>query len=118
MGKPQILEEESMTMTELKSELSKIKKRDGELSFRAGKAEEYLDNFSLLKEKNANELFEKIEKLKIPRFKKEYTDKLIDVLPRNDDEIKMVLSAYPFTITNENVKKLAKVLKDYSQEKK
>ncbi len=118
MVKPQVLEEESITMSELKEELKNIKKRDTELSFRAGKTEEYLDNFHLLKEKEAKDLFEKINKLNIPRFKKEYIDKLIDIIPRNDDEIKMVLSGYPLTITNENVKKIAKVIDDFLPEKK
>jgi DNA-directed RNA polymerase subunit F len=113
MGKPQVLGEESISMVELKAELKDIKKRDGELSFRAAKTEEYLDSFHMLKEKEAKDLFESIDKLKIPRFRKNYVDKIIDVLPRNAEELKMVLSAYPLTITNENISKIMKCIEEY-----
>lgn len=117
MGKPQVLEEESMTMSELKSELKKIKKRDEELSYRAGKTEEYLDSFSTIKDKEATELFEKIDKLKIPRMKKQYIDKLIDIMPLSTDEVSMVLSAYPFTVTKDNVTKIAKAVEGFLPKK-
>lgn len=118
MSKPQVLEEESITMTELKAVLKKIKKRDEELSYRAGKTAEYLDHFQTLTQKDAKALYDKLDKLNIPRMKKPYIDKLIDILPRDEDEVSMVLSAYPFTITKENVKKIVKVLDDFLPEKK
>lgn len=118
MVSPKIIEEESITMSELKDALHKIKKRDEELGFRAGKTEEYLESFQLLKEKEAKELFAKIEKLNIPRFKKEYIDKMVDLLPESGDDVKMILQGYPLTITKENCDKIAKVIKGFLPEKK
>ncbi|RJQ16917.1 hypothetical protein C4573_02545 [Candidatus Woesearchaeota archaeon] len=116
--KPEVLEEQSISMAELKEALKAIKKRDEELSFRATKTEEYLDNFHILKVKEAEELAEAIDKLKIPRFKKEYVDKIVDILPRNDEELKLLLSAYPLTITSENIKKIMKIVEEYLPKKK
>ena len=113
-----VLNEESISMSELRGSLKKIKKRDEELGFRANKAEEYLDSLSLLKEKETKELFAKIEKLKIPRFRTEYIFKIVDLLPTSPEEVKMILQGYPLTITAENVAKVAKVVKEYLPEKK
>jgi len=118
MSDIQVLEEESLSMSEIRAALKKIKKRDEELGFRANKAEEYLDSFSLLKEKEVEELFAKLDKLDIPRFKPMYIHKLIDLLPTTPEEVKMVLQGYPLTISAENIGKIAKVLKDVVSEKK
>ena len=50
-----ILNEEPMSMAELKEELDKIKKRDKELNFRANRTEEYLQHFDI--PKNSKELY-------------------------------------------------------------
>ena len=42
MTKPEVIEKSSMSMAALREELAKIKKRDGELSFRGNKTEEYV----------------------------------------------------------------------------
>jgi len=105
-------------MSELKESLKNIKKRDGELSFRATKTEEYLDSFSLLKEKEAKDLVESIEKLKIPRFKKEYVLKIVDLLPATSEDVKLILQGYPLSISDENVHAIAKVVKEFLPEKK
>ena len=59
-----VLNQTPMNMIELAEELKKIKKREGELSFRSNKTEEYLHQFVHLKLKDAKELYKAIEKLK------------------------------------------------------
>ncbi|MBN2421170.1 hypothetical protein JXB27_02730, partial [Candidatus Woesearchaeota archaeon] len=98
---------------DLQKELKSIKKRDTELGFRAQKTDEYLQKFAKLDEKKAAELKKKIEELNIPRLREEHISKLIDILPADAEEVRMVLSAYATTVTNENLVKLADVIKDY-----
>ena len=43
MAKPQILSEEPISMSELKSKLEELKKQDSELNFRATKTDDYLN---------------------------------------------------------------------------
>jgi DNA-directed RNA polymerase subunit F len=115
MTKPGIIEEKPITMAELKDELKKIKKRDEELNFRAEKTQEYLDIFVTLKDKEAKELFKKVEALEIPRLKPEHIVKLIDILPASPDEVKLVLQGYTITVTKENLKRVADAIKEYAE---
>jgi len=106
-----ILSQTPMNMVELAEEIKKIKKREGELNFRANKTEEYLNYFVNLKKEDAEELYKAIEKLKIPRIRDQHIHKLIDILPATETDVKNVLSAYPITINKENLKKIAAVIK-------
>lgn len=108
-----IISEKPITMAELKQDIQKIKERDKELNFRAQKTEEYLNMFVDISPEKAKELGEKIEKLNIPRFKHEHIAKIIDTMPQSADELKSVLSAYPLTVTNENLKKIADIVSHY-----
>ena len=115
MTNPETITEEPITMAELKEELSKIKKRDEALNFRAEKTEEYLNQFAVLKEKQAKELFKKIESLDVPRLKPEHIVKLIDILPTTQDEVKLVLQGYTITVTKENVKRIADAIQEFTK---
>lgn len=114
----EILNEKPMTMVELKDTLKKIKKRDEELNFRATKVEDYLNQFVVLKPKEADELSKKIEDLKVPRLKEEIVIKIIDILPDTVEELKAIAQNYNLTITKENMEKIIKVVKDFIPEKK
>ncbi|MFH1505442.1 MAG: hypothetical protein ABIE94_00420 [archaeon] len=118
MSKPEILSKEPINMIELKEELKRIKKRDSELSFRGNKTEEYLNQFADLKAKEAKELVEKMEKLNIPRLKDNMIHKIIDILPRTESELKLILQGYTLTITGDNLKKIMAALKNYLPKKR
>ena len=109
--------EQAITMSELKSELAKIKKRDQELNFRAQKTEEYLTQFSLLSKKDVDELTKKLNDLAIPRLKIEHIVKIIDVLPDNSEEVKVVLQGTTVSVTKENLKRIADVVSEYKPKK-
>ena len=113
MGNPKIIEETPISMAEMKNELSKIKKRDSELNYRSNKTEDYLKQFTLVNNKTAKEISEKLDGLAIPRLKEIHIKKLIDIMPTTPEEVKAVLEAYPITITNENMKKIAKAISDF-----
>jgi len=117
MARPEVLKETPISIVELKEEIEKIKKRDGELNFRANKTEEYLNQFVSFPLKKAEELKEKLEKLSIPRLKDEHMIKIIDLMPTNTEVLKVLLQAYTVTVTQENLKKIVGVVQEYASEK-
>jgi DNA-directed RNA polymerase subunit F len=117
MANIDILKKKSMNLASLRDELATIKKRDNELSFRAQKTEEYVTEFHLLKPKQADELYAKIEKLEVPRLKDVHINKIIDMMPKNQAELKVVLQGYAVPVTNENLKKIVELVAEYGSEK-
>ncbi|MBU0667007.1 MAG: hypothetical protein ABIC91_04445 [Nanoarchaeota archaeon] len=118
MVKPEIIEKNPINIVELKEELKAIKKRDEELTFRAGKTEDYLNDFSRLSKKEATELVDKLKALDIARLKDEFIHKIIDLMPRTVPELKVILQGYSLTINNENLKKIMDVVTVYHPKKK
>lgn len=108
MAENKIINEVPISMSELKDELTKIKKRDKELNFRAGKTEEYINQ--VITPKKADELYKAIEKLDVPRLKEQYIKKIVDIVPRTVKDLKIVLQGYTLTINNENAKKIVDVI--------
>ena len=110
MNKPQIIQEHAISLVEVKDELAKIKKRDGELNFRANKTEDYLNTIVKISPKKANDLYKALEDLQIPRLKDSHLKKMVDILPKTLKEVKVVLQAYTLTVSNENMQKIADVV--------
>jgi len=113
MSKPEILEKRPVNIVEVRETLKKIKKRDDELNFRAARTEIYLNEVVKLKPKEAKELVQKLEGLNIPRLKPEFIHKIVDILPQNDKHLKVVLQGYTLTVSQDNQKKIMKVVQDY-----
>jgi len=112
MVKPEIIEETSINVIEVKAELAKIKKRDGELTYRGNKTEEFLNQFATLSQKDAKTLYEKLEGLNVSRIRDIHINKIIDILPRSIEELKVVLQGYSITVKEDNLKKIIAVMDD------
>jgi DNA-directed RNA polymerase subunit F len=117
MTKPKLISEEPMSMSDVKDKLADIKKRDKELNFRANKTEEYLNQFVELSDKQAKELKEKLAGLKITRLRDTHMIKLMDVMPTTPNEIKTVLQGYTMTLSAEDLKRIADLIKEYASKK-
>ncbi|MFT7615294.1 MAG: DNA-directed RNA polymerase subunit F [Candidatus Woesearchaeota archaeon] len=113
MSNPIILSETSLNVVEVKKEIASIKKRDEELGLRSQRCEEYINQFAKLTQKAASEIKEKITSMEVPRMKEEYVNKLIDIMPVNEEDIKVVLSGYGVTVNKDNLKKINDVLDDF-----
>ncbi len=114
MTKPEILEQSPMNMAQVKDELGKIEKRDGELNFRAQKTVEHLKQLSILSKTKAAELEKKLTELAIPRMKDIHIHKIIDMLPTSVEDLKVILQGYTLTIKADNQKKIVELVKDYA----
>ena len=115
MSQAQVITETPINMVQLKKELDKVKKRDEELNFRAQRTDEYLAQFVTLKPKEADELTKKIEELKIPRLKPEHIMKILDILPITGEEVKILLQGYTITVSKDNMKRVADVVKAFKK---
>lgn len=114
MANVKILKEQPISMAEVKDELSKIEKKAGELNYRANKTNAFLQDFVKLSMPKAKELAEKIHGLNIPRLREEHIIKIVDTMPKYAEEVKALLSGYTLTVTNENAKKIADMVKEFA----
>ena len=108
---PKVIEQSPISMTNLKIEIEKIKKRNKEPSIRVTKVEDYLNAMMPLTAAKEKQLIAAIKKLNIPRIKDDHIVKIADTLPKTIDDLKLVMQGYVISISNENMKKIVEVLK-------
>ncbi|MBN2880464.1 hypothetical protein JXM83_00265 [Candidatus Woesearchaeota archaeon] len=111
MAKPDIIEMNPISSSEMKDELKKIQKRDGELNFRANKAMEYLDQFKTLKKSDAKSLISEIESMGISRIRLEHIVKIVDLLPQSVEDLKMLMGGYNVTLPKESMEQIIDAVK-------
>ena len=106
-----IIAENPISTYELKAELEKIKKRDKELNFRAARTEEYLNQIA--PPSKVSGLYEKLVKLGVPRLKESHMKKIIDIMPKTVNDLKVVLQGYTVSVSSENVKKIVDTINKF-----
>lgn len=110
-----VLSESPTNASSVKQVLEGIQSHDKELTFRAQRTLEHLDSISVIAPKKAKELEQALAKLEIPRMKEQHIHKLIDVLPKSQDDVKLMLQGYALTVTNENCKKIADTIAEVAK---
>lgn len=116
--RPDVIKETAISISEAKAILDAAKERDGELGYRAAKTMEYLQEFAQVSDKKSKEVYGKVDALGIPRMKEPQINKLLDVWPKNGDDVKMVLSAFMITLKDDQVKKIVSIFDEASPVKK
>jgi DNA-directed RNA polymerase subunit F len=114
----EIIKKTPINIVEVKSELDNIKKDFEELNFRTEKLEDYLNRFVHLTPKQAKDLYEKLVSLNIPRLKDQHMHKIIDILPKNIDDVKLILQSFVINVNKDNSLKIVKTVKDFLPTKK
>ncbi|MAG16148.1 hypothetical protein CMO88_03740 [Candidatus Woesearchaeota archaeon] len=114
---PKTISQTPISMTELKSEIERIKKREKEPSVRVTKMEDYINAIPLLSGAKEKELIEAIRKLDVPRMKDEFIFKIVEILPKTLEELKMVLQGYVISVTNDNMKKIVETVNSIMKKK-
>jgi DNA-directed RNA polymerase subunit F len=109
MSKPEILEKTPLSMVQLKAELNAVSKRDKEPGFRTTKTIEYLNSFNTLSQTEFNSMKKKIEDLQIPRLKEEHIIKILDIVPKNVNDLGVLLQGYTITVSKENLKNIVDI---------
>ena len=111
MSNVEIINESPLTMAELKEKLENVKKRDKELKTRALKTQGYLNNFIDLKAKDSLKIKEEITKLQIPRLKDRHIKKIVDIMPKDMDSLKIIFTGESITVKQEDLQKILEVIK-------
>jgi DNA-directed RNA polymerase subunit F len=113
MVNPQFVKEEVISLIEVKSLLTSMEKRDVELNYRTNKAKEFIDQLEILAAKKAEELRKNLEGLGLTRLKHEHMMKIIDFLPKDIEELKTVLQAYPLSLPKKDQEAIIGAVKDF-----
>ena len=112
MAEFEVVNEVPITMAQMKKKLEEIKKRDKELNFRAKKVEEYLDQF-LTKDKKQEDLRKKITDLNISRLRDRQITKILDLMPKDIESLKIIFSGDNVTIKQEDLEKILQAVKEW-----
>lgn len=112
MVKPQMVGEVPIGLAEAKAELERIKARDGTLNFRAAKCEEYLNDFATISVEKAAQLKKKIQDLGITRLKEENVIKVIDMLPKTPEDVKVIFQGSTVSISRKDMEQIAALVQD------
>ncbi len=113
MRKPDVLEEEPTNMTSVREELQRIEERDEELSFRGNRTMDYLNEFVELDADEAEDLVQDLKSLEIARLKDEFIHKIVDGLPKNIDELEVLLQGYTLSLEDEDKQQVLEVVQEY-----
>lgn len=109
MGEIETIQEKALTLSELKTKLEEVKKRDKELNFRANKTLEYLN--LVIEKKQKDDLKKKIEELGIQRLKDRHVAKIADLQPKDIESIKTLFVGENLTLKQEDMQRILECLK-------
>jgi len=112
----EISKEKPLTLQETKECLDTIKSRDKDLNFRSKKVEEYLNIISKNR-KTMPHLKEDLEKLNIQRLKENHIVKIINILPKNLDSLRVILAGENLTLKQEDLTKILETVKKHASKK-
>ena len=110
MANLKILNETPLSTIELKEKIEAIKKRNKELGTKTTKTIEYLKIFASLKKKETEEIKKKILGLNIPRLKDRHIIKILDIMPKDIESLKLLFTGENITIKQEDVNKILEVI--------
>lgn len=113
MSSAKIVKETAISMNDLKKEIRAIKKRDETLNYRCEKTDEYVNSVAPLTDKDYKEMEKKLNELNILRVKDREIIKILDLLPKNEEEVKSILSTSNITLKKEDAKKIADVVSEF-----
>tara|TARA_Y100000034_G_C6704047_1_gene310636 strand:- start:61 stop:393 length:333 start_codon:yes stop_codon:yes gene_type:complete len=106
-----VIEENPITMLEMKENLDKIEKRDEELNFRSNKTKDYLASLITTKKADLEETRKKIKALDLQRLRERHIVKLLDIMPDDMDSLKIMFAGENLTLSEEDLKRLLDALK-------
>ncbi len=113
MPAPQFIEQRSLSLSHVKEITKEFEERDKELGFFSTRVKEYVQEFVTLSQSQEQKLYKKLQGLELTRLKEEHIAKIIDFLPRDANELKIVLSAYPLSIPKKDQDAIVAALTEF-----
>ncbi|MBT4576853.1 hypothetical protein HOM13_03490 [Candidatus Woesearchaeota archaeon] len=114
MAEIEIKSQTPLSYAEVAKKLEIVKKhkiKDEELGFRAKKAEEFLETVGKDSLKKIEELQKKLAGLEMSRIKEKQIINLANLMPEDEDSVKIILANDNITLKQEDVKKIVDCIK-------
>ena len=115
---PKIISQTPLTLADLKGQVEKIKQREKEPSIRIARMEDYLNAFVEITPEEGRQLHEAIAKLAINRLKDEHICKIVDLLPKTVNDLKVIMQGYAVSLTNDANSKIVEVITEFLSKEK
>ena len=106
-----VIETKPVSMAEAKDILSSREKKK-ELSYEQKLALEHLNKFTKLTPEQAKKLLEELSG--VLRMSQETTVQILNFLPKNADELRMIFSREKFSLKEDEINKILEITKKYS----
>jgi DNA-directed RNA polymerase subunit F len=104
-----VLDENPISLAHLKDKLEELE-TEAPLTFRGEKTKAYLENFTISDVKETEIVIKNIEELSIPRLKQRHITKIVDIMPKDLDSLKIIFSGEIITISDDDLKKILDVI--------
>ena len=108
----EILDEKFVTWSDAKKVLEK-KAKEKELGYEQKNALEHLRKFSKLTQKAIDAMLSDLDK--IDRLKDKHKVAIIDMLPSDDEELRMLFSNEIVTVSDEDKKRIISIVKKHTK---
>ena len=108
----EVISKEPLSSPKMKEQIDKMKKRDKELNFRAKKVEDYLNKIP--KTKSYKDIEKELKSAEITRLKNKHIALIINILPKDIDSLKILLSGENLTLKQEDLEKINSIVKKYA----
>ena len=106
-----VIEAKPVSMVEAKEILSSREKRK-ELSYEQKLALEHLNKFTKIKPEEAKKLSDELSS--VLRMSQETQVQILNFLPKNPDELRMIFSREKFSLKEDEITKVLEIVKKYS----
>ncbi|MEK6937758.1 MAG: hypothetical protein AABX04_01810 [Nanoarchaeota archaeon] len=116
MPNPQFVEQKALSLSEVKLVLHDLEKRDEQLNFLSNKTKDYLDAFPPLSNPKREDLLKKLNELGVTRLKEEISAKIVDFLPKNTNDLKVIIQAYNLTLSKKDQDSIVEVVSKFVKE--
>jgi len=109
----EIIEKEYVPLATVRKVLRKRNKSD--LTYEQKMALENAESFTELSESNSNSIINELRELDMRKLKDEFIVKIADMAPKNEEEIKLILTASKISFKDEELKQILDVVKKHAK---
>ncbi|HDQ59672.1 MAG TPA: hypothetical protein ENN30_00595 [Candidatus Woesearchaeota archaeon] len=95
------------------SEAKEILSKEEELEYEQKLALEHAKKFGKIKKENVEKIIEELNALENRKLKEEYIMKIIDLLPKDMEDLKTAVSGSPMAFKDEDLEPVLEILKKY-----
>lgn len=104
-----VLDEKPVSLAKVREVIDK-RKKDAEMSYEQKQTMEYVKEFAKMKPDKAEDAIEKLVALGVDR---RHAVKVMDIMPEDEDDLKMVFYKAHYSVNEQTVNQIMEILKDY-----